>query len=167
MSVFEHERKTFSRVSVPASRTLLADKNGTFEAKTHARVQGVHAAGRSGDGMNNSMIVALVGLWVSGFIFGVVFGKIRYSKRIKLITPVLNKDDLHDIVKKQADEIRKECILTADVKIMLDKMRNIVMNMKSDRMSGDTDLIRRNEVVFMINQFVKDVCNQKHWGEEK
>ena len=117
--------------------------------------------------MNNSMIVALVGLWVSGFIFGVVFGKIRYSKRIKLITPVFNKDDLHEIVKKQADEIRKECILTTDVKIMLDKMRNIVINMKSDRMSGDTDLIRRNEVVFMINQFVKDVCDQKHWGEEK
>ena len=117
--------------------------------------------------MNTSMILALVGLWVSGFVFGVVFSKIRNGKRMKMIMQVhIDKDQLHQIVKKQADEIRKECVLIEDVETVFFQMRDTVINMKSDRMSGDCDLIRRAEVIYMINQNVKDLIQRKHWGDE-
>ena len=115
--------------------------------------------------MNNSMIFALVGLWVSGFIFGVIFYKIRHGKHMKVNVLVpIDKDKLHQMVNEQAEKIRKECMTKEEVCDILCQMQNSVMNMKSDRMTGDTPLIIRDEVVFMINHYISDIRKRKHWG---
>ena len=117
--------------------------------------------------MNILMILSLVGLWVSGFCFGMVLERQKQRNRGKVVLHMdISKEDVKKMVDDAVVEIKARCMPKKAVETMIKRMQLDVCKMEYDRMTGDTPLIRRKEVIIMLGNYLEEI-NEKGAENDK
>lgn len=87
-----------------------------------------------------------------------VLEKVRHMKHGAVVVHMdMKKEEVADMIDSAVEDIKAHCIPKDAVVNMVKRIQIDVLHMQSDRMSGDDDLIRRNEMIDILGKYIKEV----------
>ena len=109
--------------------------------------------------MNIPIIVAIIAFWVSAFNFGMVLERIRQEKRGKKVVlhMELSKEEVEKMVDDAVAEVKQNYLPKKYTENLCRRLQREFLLMKSDRMSGDTPLIRQKEAIEIVGKYLEEV----------